>query len=411
MLETLSTQEHTHPQKGPIRIGLGTIEEWYYLYRKDGLPGLRPQARKDRGRSRGIDDPTAEAIQRLIEEHPDLDGPGVLAELRALSLPVPSLSTYYRFVKARGLDALKRAPRADHRAYAFELPGDCWECDVMYGPHLPGVDGRRRKTYLFAILDDATRLIAHAQFYYDQHLRALKDCLKQALLKRGLPKRFYVDNARIFRSRGIVVAAAQLGFHVVHSRPYKPQGRAKVERFFGTVRGSFVARLQLERVEDLDALNRLLCAWIENEYHQRPHSGLDGHTPWSRWVEQAEAVRVLPPEADLDWIFLEQAFRRVAKDGTLAVKSIRFEAGVRFIGQKVQIRFDPYDLRKIWLIDGEDGRHVLRPVDLYANRHAARFTPAPAKPECPETPLRALEQNAEALERRRPKPPKEGEIR
>jgi len=397
-LSEICEREHTHPQKGPIRLGYGTVEEWFYQYRKYGFAGLRPQARNDKGRSRRIGEEMAEAIEKLIEAHPDLDGPGLLAEVRAQGFIPPSLSTLYRFIKARGLDRLRKPPRVDRRAYAFELPGDCWQCDVMYGPPLAGPDGKARKTYLIAILDDATRLIAHARFYFDQHLSALKDCLKQALLKRGLPKRFYVDNGRIFRSRGILLAAAQLGFHVVHSRPYQPQGRAKVERFFGSVRARFLRRLEPARLDGLAHLNRLLDAWIENEYHHRPHAGLQEATPWERWMAHAEDLRALPPEADLDWIFLEQAARRVGKDGTLSVKKIRFEAGVRFIGQKVEVRYDPFDLRRAWLREEDGRRHELRPVDLYANRRAKRDASAPKAPPDDPPPLRALQQGAEAFE-------------
>ncbi len=392
-IERQAQRRHPHAVLGQCHVMPGTIEEWYYLYRHYGIEGLRPKTRKDKGRSRKVSDQAAELIRQLIEGHPDLDGPGVLAELRARNIEPPSLSTYYRFVKAQGLDRLQRAPRADRRAYAFELPGDCWQCDVMYGPMLPGKDGRMRKTYLIAILDDATRLIAHAQFYFDQHLTALKDCIKQALLKRGLPKRLYVDNGRIFRSRVLLLAAAQLGFHLIHSRPYQPEGRAKNERFFGTLRRGFLKRVGA--LESLAHLNRLLWAWIESKYHQRPHAGLEGATPWSRWIEQAECVRVLPPEADLDWIFLEQTKRRVSKDGTLSVNSVRFEAGVRFIGQKLEIRYDPFDLRRIWLVDEKNERHALRPVDLYANRHAKRQPEERPEPGQKPT-LLALEQDAEA---------------
>ena len=395
----ICAKPHAHPTKGQIQLGCGTVEEWYYLYRKDGLGALCPQRRKDKGRSRRIGDALAEQIVCLVQGHPDLDGPGILAELKAQGQPALSLSSLYRFIKARQLHLLRKPPRTDRRAYAFELPGDCWQCDVMYGPSLPVADGKRRKTYLLAILDDATRLIAHAQFYFEQHLTSLKDCLKQALLKRGLPKRLYVDNGRIFRSRGILLAAAQLGFHLIHARPYQPEGKAKLERFFGTVRRGFLARLDANALEDLGALNRLLFAWIEKEYHHRPHGGLEGQTPWDCWIARAECVRALPPEADLEWIFLERVRRRVGKDGTLSVKSKRFEAGPRFIGQMLELRYDPYDLRRIWLVDEKEHRHPIRPLDLFANRHAARAPLPRPEASAQKPPLRALERLADEFDR------------
>ena len=186
---------HNHPLKGPTRYTFATLEEWFYNYKNHGLEGLRPRPRKDRGRSRKIDDAMADEIEHLAEGRPYLDGPGLLKELstRVEATKLPSLSTLYRFLRARGLDQRQAPARRDHRAFSFELAGDCWQSDVMYGPRLATREGTRRRVYLIAVLDDATRLVPHAQFYYEQHLRSLKDCFKQALLKRCVPVRFYVD--------------------------------------------------------------------------------------------------------------------------------------------------------------------------------------------------------------------------
>ncbi|HLF81944.1 MAG TPA: DDE-type integrase/transposase/recombinase [Anaerolineales bacterium] len=239
-MQRIAARSHDHPCRGPTRYGYGTIEEWHYLYKRDGLDGLLPAVRRDRGRSRVIDDQTAERIETLAHRRPDLDARGILAELRCGpqegSRKIPSLSSLYRFLRARGLDQRRSTRHQDHRAYAFDLAGDCWQADVMYGPRLSTPQGVRRQTYLIAVLDDATRLVVHAQFYFEQHLRSLRDCLKQALLKRGLPRRLYLDNGKIFRSRLLLGLCARLGIELIHSRPYRPQGRAKLERFFGTVR-------------------------------------------------------------------------------------------------------------------------------------------------------------------------------
>jgi transposase InsO family protein len=397
-LRRLAERTHEHPKRGPVRMGCGTFEDWYYLYRRHGLDGLRPQTRKDHGRSRRIGAELAEQITTLARARPDLDGRNILAELRCQGLgPLPSMSTLYRFLRAQGLDQRRAPSRADHRAYSFELAGDCWQADVMYGPSLPAHDGSRRKTYLFAILDDATRLIAHAQFYAEQHLRSLKDCLKQAFLKRGLPRRVYVDNGRIFRSRMILQLAARLGIHLLHSRPYRPQGRAKLERWFGTVRTNFLARLDTDRLDGLDALNRLLWAWVEGEYHVRPHRGLEGETPLDRWLRLSQAVRPLSRDIDLDTLFLEEATRRVAKDGTFTLRGKRFEAGPLLIGLRVRVLFDPFDLRRVTVHNAQGRAREAFPVDLEANRRVARTTPPSCAPP-PPPPLRSLEALAAQLD-------------
>ncbi len=395
----LASKSHEHPRRGSIAIGVGTIEEWLLRYRRDGLDGLEDKRRRDLGRSRRIDADAAAAIADLAESRPELDGPGLLAEFAAVSgrSDLPSLSTLYRFLRARGLDQRRSPARKDHRAFAFDLAGDCWQGDVMYGPSLPTKDGQRRKTYLIAILDDATRVIVHAQFYFEQHLRSLKDCLKQAMLKRGVPRRFYFDNGQIFRSRLLLALCARLGIQLIHTRPYQPQGRAKLERWFLTVRRAFLSRIDVDACGGRDALNRLLFAWIEGEYHQRPHRGLGGDKPLDRWLRLSDGIRALPHDVDLDGLFRDEQTRRIGKDGTLTLRGCRFEAGPRFIGRKVAVRFDPFDLRSVIVVADSGESVVAFPVDLAANRRVRRDV-QPDDPPKPRRPLRSLERLADDVD-------------
>lgn len=400
-VDRLTRRLHEHPVRGPIRVGRGTMREWLSAYRRGGLDGLLPVGRRDAGQSRAIDDRLAEFIEDLARGRPDLDGPAIHAELashfNASGIHIPSLSSIYRFLRAKGLDQRRSAPQRDHRAYQFDLAGDCWQGDVMYGPALPQSDGRRRKTYLVAILDDATRVIAHAEFYYEQHLSSLKDTLKQAFQKRGVPTRLYFDNGRIFRSRALIALAARLGIHLIHSRPYRPQGRAKIERWFLTVRRRFLARLDFDRLT-LQELNRLLWAWVEGEYHQRAHRGLDGECPMDRWLRLSGGLRPLPGSVDVDELFLEETTRRVAKDGTIRIHSRVFEVGPSFLGTRVSVHFDRFDLRRV--IVSLEGREsiVAYPVDFAGNRRVKRQPEPDAGSPPPAPPLRALDDLARSLD-------------
>lgn len=53
--------------------------------------------------------------------------------------------------------------------------------------------------------------------------QSLRDCLKQAFLKRSLGG-LYFDNGRVFRSQALLRLCATLGIHLIHSRPYRPRG-------------------------------------------------------------------------------------------------------------------------------------------------------------------------------------------
>lgn len=86
----------------------------------------------------------------------------------------------------------------------------------------------------------------------------------------------------------------------------------------------------------------------------------------------SEGIRQLPANLDVDEVFLEEATRRVGKDGTLSLKGKAFEAGPRYIGRKVKVLFDPFDLRKLVLVDHDGRREIIYPVDLAGNRRVRR---------------------------------------
>lgn len=357
----------------PRQISAKTIEEWLYLYRKSGHEALKPAKRKDAGESKAINDAIGEIIEQMLTERPELDGPNVLKELVARGLIAEgelSLSSFYRFRKARNLTK-QWSQGTTFRAYEFDYPCDCFQTDVLYGPNLPGKDGKCRRTYLIAVIDDCTRVIAHGQFYFDQNLGSFLDTLKQALMKRGTPRRLYLDNAFVFRSNHLLRITAALGIHLIHSRPYQPEGRAKIERYFRTVRTQFLSRIDPGVVQTLEELNSLFWAWLEGEYHVRKHRTLD-EAPLDKWLRLAQYARPLPQVVDLDVLFMHQVERRVCIDGTFQVDKVRFEAPLDLVGQKVQVHYDPNDLRKVYLSCQDQKMGLAYPLDAQANSRVSR---------------------------------------
>lgn len=166
------------------------------------------------------------------------------------------------------------------------------------------------------------------------------------------------------------------------------------------MRRAFLRRVDLNRLEDLAHLNRLLFAWIEGEYHTNPHRALDGETPIDRWLRLSEGIRALPREVDLDELFLEQSTRRVAKDGTFRLKGKVFEAGPTLIGERVTVLFDPFDLRCVLVRDKREKSLQAFPVDLYQNRRVRRNAPPEPEPTPEPPPLKALADLADDLEKR-----------
>src|SRR5262245_7457576 len=100
-----------------------------------------------------------------------------------------------------------------------------------------------------------------AAFALSENTTSFLPVLEQGLMRRGIPKRFYVDNGSAYRSHHLALVCARLGITLVHARPYSPQGKGKQERWFRTVRLQLCSTLGASDLESLDALNRRLWAW------------------------------------------------------------------------------------------------------------------------------------------------------
>ncbi|CAO0824590.1 hypothetical protein DFAR_710053 [Desulfarculales bacterium] len=83
--------------------------------------------------------------------------------------------------------------------------------------------------------------------------------MRQILLKLGLPRKLYLDHGLAFRSHYLEEITASLGITLVHSPPYEPQGRGKIERSFRTVRSQFLPGFKSDILRDI---NEALECWI-----------------------------------------------------------------------------------------------------------------------------------------------------
>jgi transposase InsO family protein len=389
LLEWISRQSWTIPGTQRIRIGASTAKDWVAQYEAMGFEGLKPRRRSDAGTSRALSDVAQDVLLGLRHERPKASVASLIRATR-LSGKVEAdeplaASTVYRFLDRHGFSRpAAQGQEADAKAFTHPHTGDLWMVDVMHGPRLL-VPGRQKgpKSYLIAFFDDASRLVPYAAFYPAENSSCFQDSLKHSLLRRGVPHRLYCDNGSAFRSKHLQVVCATLNIALIHSRPGQPRGRGKNERFFRTVRTSFLPHLDEAMLSDLAALNRVFWAWLESEYHQTPHRGLSGKTPQERFLEDLEWIREAPE--DLERMLRMKVKRSVAKDRTIRLESRYYECPDGFAGEKVEVLYDPYDPRQPVHIRrrGESQEHLARPLDLHTNatlRRAPREASAPEKP-------------------------------
>ncbi len=383
-LEKKAAREYTIPGTSRTRVAAETLRDWLKRYRKGGFDTLLPKPRADRGTPRALSAAIAEQLLAIKEDNPKLSVRLVIEQARD-SGAVPEdkhlpLSSVHRLLSSHGL--MQRRPDEptdqDRRRFAFERAGQLWMSDVMHGPGVPLAGRARRKTYLIGFLDDATRIVPHGVFAHSESTRVFLPVLKQAIFRRGFPQRLYVDNGANYRSHHLALVCAKLGIALIHARPYRPQGKGKIERFFRSVRAQLLTRLRPEDTASLEALNRRLAAWIEGEYHHSPHRGLDGQTPLERWAQSADQVRFPEPGLDLDDLFLFEAKRKVQKDRTASLDGVVYEVDAALVGERVTLRYDPAAAPghpvQVWYESQPFG--LAKPVDLYANCFVKRERPS-----------------------------------
>jgi len=369
--QQIAARHYDIPYSSRRSLSVDTLLDWALRYRRDGLAALAPKPRQDRGQPRVVPPETAALIERLKRENPHRTGAALLRELALASgqdqAPL-SASTLYRFLRARGLTErqLLLDQTTAHKKYEAEHANQIWQSDLMFGPWVQRPGGGKRQVFLQATLDDASRLIPHAQFYPDQGLDSFLDCLRQAIAARGVPTRLYMDNAKIYRSPQLARIAASIGILIVHTPPYQPQGRGKIERYFRSLRQQFLANLDPKVLLSMEELNQRLWDWIDTVYHRTEHSALQT-TPLLRWQRDIEQVRQLPPATDLRRLFFHRVDRLVRRDSTFLLKNRFFEAPPHLAGKRIEVRFDPLDLTALEIYHEGQPHGVARLVDAVIN--------------------------------------------
>jgi putative transposase len=320
----------THTSLSP-----STVRRWINAHNSQNgdIKSLFPKDRDDKGCSRAIDEETGASLIRLKEEFPKMGVPGLLFEMEKRKL-IDSvndlkLTTVYRFFHQNG--GLEKAPiKVDRRRFEADCSNDLWQSDVMHGPKV-NIEGKLKKTYLIAFIDDHSRLVPHASFYPNETTKSFLKALNRALLFRGLPRKLYTDNGSAFRSKNVEFAMASLQIALIHAKPYSPQGKGKIERFFKTVRSGFLSG---GFPNDIDELNSRFKDWLNNRYHKSVHSST-GQTPLDRFVNDIELTRCAPD--DLCDHFRTIDMRTVTKDRVVHLNGRLYEAPIDLIGERVEV--------------------------------------------------------------------------
>ncbi len=199
-----------------------TLRRWVATYRKEGFNGLVKKPRKDKGVCKAISPEALSFAEECRQELPRRSAELIRDLLKSEGHEV-ARSTLSRHLRVNGLSGKElekeREAKSGSRRFVRVGRNSLWQADLKYGPYIPDPENpeKKKRTYLIAAIDDATRLVTHAEFYDNQKLPVLEDTMRKAVLRNGSPKRLYVDNGRIFISTWMKLACAHLDTRLINA--------------------------------------------------------------------------------------------------------------------------------------------------------------------------------------------------
>ena len=356
-----------------IREGISdrTLRRYVAAFKRGGFDALLPRERKDKGTSKAIPEAALKLAAEIRQELPGRSAERIQQLLASEGYRV-ARSTLERHLRQQGLSGREiKAAQKQVASRRFNRQGrnTLWQSDLKYGLYLPDPKhpGHKMRTYLVAMIDDATRLVVHAEFYDNQRLPVLEDTLRKAIIKCGAPDNLYVDRGKIFVSQWLRLACAKLRIRHLNTQPYSPEAKGKIERWNRTA-DEFIQEAYLEKPQTLDQLNGLFRAWLSEGYNHRVHSALAGKTPAQAFTQDAKALRFPGPEALRD-AFLWEKTPKVDKSGCLSLNGLHYDVGVEYIRKNVLVRYDPFDLSQIEVWYGGEKKKLVSPVSIGEYNH------------------------------------------
>ncbi|MHA7221212.1 Mu transposase C-terminal domain-containing protein [Arthrobacter sp. RHLT1-20] len=394
-------------------IGLRTLQRWHAAHKRDGISGL---ATSNRGTTRRRT--TAELVA-LVEGLALVKPPLPIAAIARKANRVaadhdwPSLS--YSTVRSitTGLDpGMRTLAQQGGAAYrdTYELawrhrakrPNMIWQADhteldilVLDANLLPG------RPWLTTILDDYSRAICgYMLFLGAPSAMNTALALRQGIWPKagagwpmcGIPDVLYVDHVSDFTSNQLAQTAKDLHFEITYSTVARPQGRGKIERFFGTVNTELLAGLpgHLARghtppapVLTLKELDTAIGRFITEDYHQREHPEIRA-TPHHAWVGDGWLPRLPASMDELNLLLLTVAKPRIVHRDGVHFQGLRYVSPLlaAYVREPVVVRYDPRDITEIRVfhknqfickaVDPDHETSTLTLKDIQAARSARR---------------------------------------
>lgn len=336
-------KRHLTPDGDERLVSERTLRSWVARYKNHSFDGLKRMTPPTKGSYRAIPSDVIDKAVELRQELPTRSIKRILSLLKAQSIDISQISksTLNYHLNLRGVPKEKYASeKGTFQRFQKEHANDLWQADSSGGLWLPDPLNRAqaKQTRFISFIDDATRVVTHAQFYFDEQLPSLIDCLRKGLLSRGKPAAIYCDNGPVYISKALARTCAQLGIELIHAQEFFPEGKGKIEKHIGTVKAGFYDEAKHCGLTSLDELNTFFFAWLEKEYHTAEHRELK-ITPFERWQQDEEKGLVkLVTAADIRRALMLREERKVnRRTATVSLNNRLYRVGKELAGKKVEV--------------------------------------------------------------------------
>lgn len=359
------TDEDGNPRKFTWR----TIQTWHYRYKNHGITSMTNTSRSDKGKPRKITpEELMEAINCALPHFREkrFDKMNIYRfciEKGLLNKNQIAQTTFYRFIREYDLLKPETTENKKRLAFSMQYANQLWQADTMFGPYVTA-GTKPKQTKLIAFLDDASRVLCHGEFFFEENIDSLVRAIKAAFYKRGVPEQLYVDNGSIYCCQEITLICARVGCILRHAPVRDASAKGKIERFFRRVRDHFLSK-KLD-LSSLETLNRQFIEWSEDEYNSSNHSAIN-MKPVDRFGLDLKRIRFLPPSEVNDELFFAEETRKVKKDNTFSFKNRRFETPVDLRDKQIQVRYQRGKYNPVVIYYKGDRMGEAKPLDAVAN--------------------------------------------
>jgi transposase InsO family protein len=341
-LHDLSQKVVTLPNGQRKRFSLSTLRRKVRQFKQQRIAGLKRRPRTDRG---GIRKERRAILQRAIQlkrEQPRRSPRAInqiLAREFGRTIPKATLNRHFR---QAGVTRKKLAdPQPVIRCrWTRDQANALWVGDFSEGPKVFH-HGRAVKSHLSIWIDCHSRYVIEGRYYFRENLDILIDSLLRAWGSHGASRELYVDNAKVYHSGALKLAAAELNIHLLHRPPRDPSPGGLIERVIQTTQHQFEAEVRAGKVLTLDELNGYFQAWLHADYHRTVHSAT-GQTPLERF-ETSTRFRRHVRLSDVLEFFHVQVRRKVDEEFCdVRVNNLYFAVDAKLRGDHVIVIYDPF---------------------------------------------------------------------